>query len=311
MLQYDKRKKSYFEFGKSMKNYSIAKWVHEITNIILNFFVIAGASIYLLIFLGSSSINYEVFVTLRYIYLICMVLLILIYLVCALISAIYFIFYLVKLAGSFKYDQKENLKKSFILEIISIVLYIILPISLEILSFIISLIFPEHTYTFIIPNYEYIQYDFTYISLKIAIILFALRIINGYIPRILKAIAQKKFLKWTDDLFECPDPSSEHESLEPSIFEGSKSMKVGQILRIFRIVRIFGKIMYILGLGKTGKGLMKSFENYKIKNQEVISPTVQQKNMYANDETHRFCAYCGSRLINNSKFCGKCGESIL
>ena len=178
---------------------------------------------------------------------------------------------------------------------------------------ILGILIPEYNYNFIIPDFYSIYYDLSYTSLIVAIIIFVLRIINGYIPRIFKAIAQKNLHKWTDDLFESPFSIDESENLEPVIMKGTRLMKIGQIMGIFRIVRIFGKIMYIVGLGKTGKGLMKSYENYNPKIYiNAKYPAVSQQYIKSeDDDIHHFCAFCGYGLFPNSKFCGKCGKSFL
>ncbi|MHA1476165.1 MAG: zinc ribbon domain-containing protein [Promethearchaeota archaeon] len=292
MFQIDERKKSFYDFGKSMKNYSISRWIYE------------------MIYFDSFSMDYY---TLYMIYVILMIILIILFLLIASGNFIFFAFYLAKLSESSKFEQNGNLKKSFILEIISIVLSILLPIILELFSFIISFFIPNYYYTFIVPDIYGIAYDETYTSLIIAIIIFVLRIINGYIPRIFKAVAQKNLRIWTDDLFETPISSTERENLEPEIIKGSQWMKIGQILGIFRIVRLIGKILYIVGLGKTGKGLMISYENYNPLNKiNEKYPTVPQQNKnFVDDGNLHFCSYCGFTLVPNSKFCGKCGKTFL
>lgn len=313
MLQFDKRKKSFYDFGKSMKNYSITRWIFEILNIFLNILAILGITVFLLIYFDPNGINFSTLNILTIIYSIIMIMLLILFSISALINFLFFIFYLVKLSDSSQYDQNRNLKKSFIMEIISIVLIIILPITLEILDLMLGIFIPEYNYSFIIPDFNSIYYDLTLTSLTVAIIIFVLRIINGYIPRIFKATAQKNLRKWTDDLFETPFSSTESENLEPEIMKGSKLMKIGQILGIFRIVRLIGKMMYIVGLTKTGKGLINSFKNYMPQNYiNVKYPTSpQQNNIFEDDGKVHFCAFCGSDLIPNSKFCGKCGKTSL
>lgn len=314
MFQIDNRKKSFYDFGKSMKNYSISRWVFEILDIILNFLALIGIAVFLLIYFDSSSINFSTLNILSIFYSIIVIIIILLFLLSASINFLFFIFYLVKLSDSSQYDENRNLKKSLIMEIISIVLIIILPITLEILDLMFGIFIPEYNYSFIIPDFHSIYYDLSYISFIVAIIIFVLRIINGYIPRIFKAIAQKNLRKWTDNLFESPFSITESENLEPEIMKGSKLMKIGQVMGIFRIVRLFGKIMYIVGLGKTGKGLMSSFENYRPQNNNinVKYPVVPQNNkIFVDDGKPHFCAYCGYEFSPNSKFCGKCGKSFL
>lgn len=309
MIQNDNRLKCFYNFGKSMKNYSISKWVLEILNIFLNFFAIIGVIAYVLIYGFTVDYNINMFFI---IYFLFMFLFILLYLVSALVNFVFFIIYLVNLSNSSKHDNKYNLKKSFTMEIISIVLLIILPITLEMVSLIVSYFVPAYYYT-IIPSYDFIYYDLTYISLIVTIIIFVVRIINGIIPRIFKASAQKKLRNWTYDLFEFPASESESVNLETSITDGSKLMRIGQILGIFRIVRIFGKITYIVGLGKTGKGLMKSFEKYKTQVPAKVryyTNVPQKKIRLMPSDVPIFCAYCGSTLFPNSKFCGKCGKSL-
>ncbi|QEE16949.1 zinc ribbon domain-containing protein [Promethearchaeum syntrophicum] len=308
----DNRKKSYYEFGKSMKYYSISKWIYEVINIILNFFIIIGLVFVLIAYIDPYNFNYSTFEIIIIIYTIAVVIIIILFLITASISFIFFIYYLVRLYHSSEHDENGSLKKSYILEIVSIVLSIILPITVEFLSLILDLFIPGYNYSFIIPDVYGIIYDMSLNSLIISISIFILRIILGYIPRILKAIAQKNLRKWTDDLFEFPQSPKERERLEHSIIKGTQSMKIGQMLGIFRIVRVFGKIMYNIGLGTAGKGLMKSFEE-DIYTKYVNSnyPTIpQQNNTAVEDDIPRFCAYCGYVLIPNSKFCGKCGKSF-
>ena len=306
------RKNSFYEFGKSMKYYSVSKWINDIIKIILNFFIVIGLILFLIVYFDPYSFDFYALDMIFIFYMIVGVIVIILFLVSAVISFIFFINYLIKLHHSSEHDKNGSLKKSYTQEIVSIVLSIILPIILEILSLILSIFIPEYNYSFIIPDVYSVYYDLTYNSLIIAIIIFFLRIILGYIPRILKALAQKKLRKWTDDLFESPQSPSERANLDPSIIKGTQSMKIGQILGIFGIVRVFGKIMYNIGLGKAGKGLMKSFGgDIYMKHINTKQPTIpRQKNLPVDDEIPRFCAYCGYSLIPNSKFCGKCGKSF-
>ncbi len=313
MLQIDKRVKSFRDFGKSMKYYSISMWVFQAVNVIVNIFAIIGIAVYLYMMFSPSSMYDYSFSIIIIFYMIIMGLLILLYLISALVNFIFFVNYLVKLSNSSNYDKNKNLKKSFIMEIISIVLSIILPLTLEMLGLFLGFIIPKYNYTFNpLDIYDNIWFDLTYTAFIVTIILYSLRIIIGYIPRILKAFGQKKLRKWTNDLFEFPVSSNEKEKLEPSIIEGSQLMKIGQVLGIFRIVRIFGKIMYIVGLGKTGKGLIKSFEIECPKGlvNERNTRVSQIKNMVETSDIPLFCAYCGLRLFPNSQFCGKCGKAL-
>ncbi|MHA1720123.1 MAG: hypothetical protein ACTSXK_11420, partial [Promethearchaeota archaeon] len=208
-MQIDNRRKSFYFFGKSMKNYSISMWIYEILWIILNFFGGIGIIIYFLFpynIIDTATLN---FYTFNLLYGLFIIFLILLYLLAALINLVYYGLYLMKLSKSAEYDQYGNLKKSLIMEITYLVLSIVLPITFEVFNFLLALFIPTYDFSFIIPNINNIQYDLTYTALIVSIIVFVLRLINGYIPRIFKAIAQKNLRKWTEDLFEYPNSEKE------------------------------------------------------------------------------------------------------